>query len=99
MAMRITVLMIGVLLRKKITCKFKLADSRFDGYLNPRVFGVWLPDMERYFDCYEMFDVRKIRFAGLRLVGPVRIYWSLIERARERQRKNPKNCGKNERKY
>jgi len=44
--------------------------------------------MECYFDCYKMSDVRKIRFAGLTLVAPTKIYWTLMERARERQRKN-----------
>ena len=40
--------------------------------------------MECYFDCYEMCDVRKIRFVRMRLVRPKFI--GLL--ARERQRKN-----------
>ena len=38
--MRIAMLMIGVLLRKKITRKFRLEDLKFDGYSDPHVFRI-----------------------------------------------------------
>ena len=72
-------LMFGVLLRKEITCKFRLADPKFDGYLDFRVFSDWLADMECHFNCYKMFVVRKIRFVRVRLLGLSKIYWTSIE--------------------
>ena len=45
--------------------------------------------MECYCDYYQISDGRKIRFARIKLVGLDRIYWILIEIARERQCKNP----------
>jgi len=45
MTMRIAVLMIAVLLRKKITRKFRLVDPKFDGYPDPRIFSDWLANM------------------------------------------------------
>ena len=68
--------------------KFRLVDLKFDGYPDPRVFSDWLANMEFYCDCYEMSNMCKIQFARIRLVEPVRIYWTSIETARERQHKN-----------
>ena len=74
--------------KEDITRKFRLEDPKFDGYPDLHVFSDWLADMECYFDCYEMFDVGKIRFDRMSLVGLTGIYWTSIRMAHERQRKN-----------
>ena len=55
-------------------CKFRSVDLNFDSYCESSIFSDWLADMKCYFDCYEMPDVSKIQFAGIRLVKPARIY-------------------------
>ena len=75
--------------KEEITRKIRLENPKIDGYPNSRVFSEWLADIECYCGCYEMSDMRKIRFAWMKLVGSVMIYWTSIEVARERQRKNP----------
>ena len=74
--------------KEKITRQFGLKDPKVDGYHDPRAFSAWLADMKCYFGCYEMSDMHKIRFVRMKLVGPVRIYWTSIEIARARQCKN-----------
>ena len=46
--------------KEKITHKFGLAYSKFDGYPDLHVFNDWLANMECYCDCYEMSSVHKI---------------------------------------
>ena len=55
-----SVLMIGVSLRKEITHKFRFEEPKFYGYLDPHAFSNWLADIECYFDNYEMSDLSKI---------------------------------------
>jgi len=69
-----SVLMIGVSLRKEITHKFRFEEPKFYGYLDPHAFSNWLADIECYFDNYEMSDLSKIRFVELRLVGLAKFY-------------------------
>ena len=36
--------------KDEIACRFRIEDSKFDGYCDPSVFRDWLTDMECYFD-------------------------------------------------
>jgi len=47
----------------------KLETPTFDGQLDLQVFLDWTSDTDHYFDWYNMFDERRIRFAKMKLVG------------------------------
>ena len=45
----------------------------------PQVFLDWIFDMNHYFDCYDIFDEKRIRFAKMKLVGKAH-YWTNVEK-------------------
>ena len=58
-----------------ITRKVKVDVASFDGKIDATTFSDWLVAMENYFDWYEMFDVERVQFAKMKLVGPARKFW------------------------
>ncbi|XP_073012262.1 uncharacterized protein [Typha latifolia] len=55
----------------------------FDGHLDPQHFLDWIKDMDRYFKWYDMSEIRKVRFAAMKLTGKANQYWTNIETLRE----------------
>jgi radical SAM superfamily enzyme YgiQ (UPF0313 family) len=53
----------------------KIEASTFDGHHDPWIFDKWIRDMDRFFECYNLFDNRKVRFAKMILIGEAKIYW------------------------
>jgi len=61
------------------TCRLIIKDFTFDDFHNPRAFNDWLDYLDYYFDWYMILEECKARFARMRLVGSVRIYWTSVE--------------------
>ena len=49
----------------------------------------WIVAIEDYFDCYEMSDIKRVRFAKMKLIGPVRKFWQTVMSHLERIRQHP----------
>jgi len=49
--------------KEKITRKFKLKDSKFNGYCDPSVFNDRLSNMKCYFDWYGLPESIRVLFA------------------------------------
>lgn len=60
--------------------KMKIETSIFHGIHNPHILSDCIADMDYNFNQYRMFNERKVQFARMRLVKPIRIYWALLER-------------------
>ena len=45
--------------------------------------------MEDYFDWYEMSDIKRVRFAKMKLIGPARKLWQTITSHLERMHQPP----------
>ncbi|XP_071906087.1 uncharacterized protein [Coffea arabica] len=58
-----------------ITKKVRVNIPNFDGKIGPKVFSNWLATLQRYFDWYDMTDERKVKFAIMKLVGQVQVWW------------------------
>ena len=69
-------------MKDEIARKFKLEDSKFDGYCEPSVFSDWLA--ECYFDWYRFPSVARFLFARRKRIGSANSYWSSVERDCER---------------
>ena len=57
----------------------KIEAPSFDGQLDPTKFIDWLADMDHYFEWYEMFEERRVRFAKMKLVNQAKLYWTNYE--------------------
>ena len=54
--------------------QIKLEAPTFDGQLDPQVFLDWISDMDHYFNWYNMFNERRIRFAKIKIIGQAKQY-------------------------
>ncbi|XP_072987259.1 uncharacterized protein [Typha latifolia] len=61
----------------------KIDAPMFDGRLDPQHFLDWIKDMDRYFKWYDMLEIRKVRFAAMKLTGKANQYWTNVETLRE----------------
>ena len=52
---------------ERILQSVKIEASSFVGHLDPNEYLDWEADMNHYFEWYDMFEERKIRFAKMRL--------------------------------
>ena len=50
------------------TRKVKVNVPSFYGKIDATTYFDWLVAMEDYLDCYEMFDIKRVRFAKMKLV-------------------------------
>jgi len=63
----------------------------FDGKMDTTSFSDWLVSMEDYFDWYEMFDVERVQFAKIKVVGPGRKVLHIVTGHLERMCQPPIN--------
>jgi len=61
-----------------ITRKVKVDVPSFDGKIDAITLSDWLVAMKDYFDWYEMFNIERVRFAKMKLVGPARKFWHTV---------------------
>ena len=45
--------------------------------------------MDHYFEWYDMFNKRRVRFAKMKLLGQAKLYWSNYERLMARENHAP----------
>ena len=64
-----------------ITKKIRVEVPNVEGRIDPQVFLDQLASLERYFDQYDMFDERNVRFAVMKLIGQAQIWWTGVEYA------------------
>ena len=63
-----------------IICRIKINPLTFDGTLDSKIFSDWMTNFDYYFDWYKFTEEGRIRFAKMRLLGSVRICWTLVEK-------------------
>lgn len=61
----------------------------YDGCLEPKVFLDWLSDMDRYFEWHDILEVRRVRFAKMKLVGQAKLFWTTVEQKTRRLGDDP----------
>ncbi|PKU78260.1 hypothetical protein MA16_Dca025557 [Dendrobium catenatum] len=61
----------------------------YDGTLDPQVFLDWLKSMDSYFKWYNISEVKKVRFAEMKLTGRANLYWTNLENMRESRGEHP----------
>ena len=66
--------------KDEIACRFKLEDSKFDGYYDLSIFSDWPAGMECYSDWYMFPDVARLLFARRKLIESANSYWISIGR-------------------
>jgi len=52
----------------------KIEAPTFDGRHDPWIFDMWIRDMDRFFEWYNLSDNRKVRFAEIKLIGEAKTY-------------------------
>ena len=68
---------------------YALKNSEFYGKLSPIAFLDWIVSMKDYFDCYAMFESRKVHFVKTKLKGATHLWWHNIKNQLYRTRQPP----------
>ena len=71
---------IEIRIRRNMIKDVKIEAPSFDGQLDPTKFLDWLADMDHYFEWYDMSNGRRVRFAKIKFLGQVKLYWTNNER-------------------
>ena len=69
--------------------KEKIGAPTFDGYHDPWVFTDWLRQMEKFFDYYHWAENKKVRYARMKLIGRVDLFWEDLEETLRRRLEPP----------
>ena len=69
--------------------KEKIEAPTFDGCLDPWVFIDWLRQMEKFFDYYHWAENKKMRYARMKLIGRVDLFWEHLEETFRRRCEPP----------
>ena len=69
--------------------KEKIEAPTFDGCLDPWVFIDWLRQMEKFFDYYHWAENKKMRYARMKLIGRVDLFWEDLEETLRQRREPP----------
>ena len=67
----------------------KVEAPSFDGQMDPTKFMDWLPDMDHYFEWYDMSEERRVRFAKIKLLSQVKLFWTKYEHMMIRKNRAP----------
>jgi hypothetical protein len=67
----------------------KIEAPTFDGRHDLWIFDMWIRNMNRFFECHNLSDNRKVRFAKMMLIGETKIYWRDVEDCLEMRGKPP----------
>ncbi|CAB4303392.1 unnamed protein product [Prunus armeniaca] len=74
---------------ERVMRSVKVDALNFDGELNPKALLDWLTTMDRYFEWPDMSKARRVRFAKIKLVGQVGLFWTNVETQLERAGEEP----------
>ena len=69
--------------------KEKIEAPTFDGCLDPWVFTDWLRQIDKFFDYYHWAENKKMRYARMKLIGKVDLFWEDLEDTLKRRREHP----------
>lgn len=72
----------------KVGGKPKVEIPVYEGSLNAEELMDWISSLDKYFDYEEVDDIKKVKFAVIRLKGHATIWWDEIQTSRTRQRKS-----------
>ena len=67
----------------------KIEAPSFDGQLDSTKFIDWLADMDHYFEWYDMSNEREVRFAKMKPLCQVKLYWTNYEHLMVRENRAP----------
>jgi hypothetical protein len=57
----------------------KIKASIFYGRHDPSIFDRWINDMDNFFDWYNLYDNKRVRFAKIQLIGEAQLYWKEVK--------------------
>ncbi len=69
--------------------KPKLELPTYDNSLFIEVLLDWISEMDKYFECEEISEDRKVRFAATKLKGHAALWWDSVQNERKRLKKQP----------
>eukprot|EP00253_Pinus_taeda_P023872 PITA_23872 len=61
----------------------------YDGSLSIDVVLDWISEMEKYFECKEISEDRRVKFAATKLKGHATLWWDSVQNERKRLNKPP----------
>eukprot|EP00253_Pinus_taeda_P034054 PITA_34054 len=61
----------------------------YDGSLSIEVLLDWISEMDKYFECEEVSEDRKVKFAATKLKGHTALWWDIVQNERKRLNKVP----------
>jgi len=65
----------------------KIKASIFYGCHDLLIFDRWINDMDNFFDWYNLYDNKRVRFAKIQLIGEAQLYWKDVMDYLERKSK------------
>lgn len=63
--------------------------STYDGSLSIDVVLDWISEMDKYFECEEVSEDRRVKFAATKLKGHAALWWDSVQNERKRLNKAP----------
>lgn len=61
----------------------------YDGSLSIEVLLDWISEMDKYFECEEVSEDCRVRFAATKLKGHATLWWDSVQNERKRMNKLP----------
>jgi len=61
----------------------------YDGSLSIDVVLDWISEMDKYFECEEISEDRRVKFAATKLKGHATLWWDSVQNERKRLNKPP----------
>jgi len=80
-----------ILLRSVLlaSSKPKLEISNYDGSLSTKVMLDWIRELDKYFECKEISEDKKVKFTATKLKGHAALWWDNAQAERRRSYKLP----------
>jgi len=72
-----------------VSNKPKREISNYDGSLSTDVLLDWISELDKYFECEEISEDKKVRFAATKLKGHAALWWDSVQEKRRRSNKPP----------
>jgi len=61
----------------------------YDGSLSIEVLLDWINEMDKYFECEEVSEDHRVRFAAMKLKGHIALWWDNVQNEKKRLNKLP----------
>eukprot|EP00253_Pinus_taeda_P034079 PITA_34079 len=69
--------------------KLKPEISNYDGIFSTEVLLDWISELDKYFECEEISEDRKVKFDATKLKGHATLWWDSVQAERRRSNKLP----------